>query len=287
MSDSDWATPFEPTWCPGCGNFRILEVLRRVLAQTGWDRSQVCIVAGIGQAGKVARHVSVNSLHGLHGRALPTALGVKLANHRLHVIAIGGDGDMYGEGGGHLLHALRRNLGIACLVHNNGVYGLTKGQPSPTAHAGFVTRATPGGTLLAGFNPIAAAIAAGGSFVARSFAGDAGHLERTLLAALQHDGFALVDILQPCVTYNRVNTWQWYAGRVYDLAAAGHDPGDPEAALERALEWPDGDGKIPIGIFLKRARPAYESLLPVLAKGPLVEMVNRSAALARVIEGYR
>ncbi len=286
-ASGSWASAVEPTWCPGCGNFAVLDSLLRVLQSSGLEKSQVCLVGGIGQAAKTVRQVDTNWLHGLHGRALAAALGVKLANHRLKVIAIGGDGDMYGEGGNHLVNAARRNIGIVCLAHNNGVYGLTKGQAAPTAALGFATRGVPGGTLQPAFNPLAAAIAAGGTFVARGFAGDGPGLERLLAAALDHSGFALIDILQPCVTYNRVNTYKWYAERVYDLVDKGHDPTDPAAALERALEWPGSDGPVPIGIFLRLVRPAYESLLPALRERALVDAATDADAVRRIIEEMR
>lgn len=283
----EWRSTAVPTWCPGCGNYKVLESLERALAQAGWRREDICLVGGIGQAAKIVQYFNTNYIHGLHGRALPTALGVKLANHRLKVIAVGGDGDMYGEGGGHLVHALRRNIGIVCLVHNNGVYGLTKGQPAPTASPGLVTRAQPGGTLVPAFNPLAAAIAAGGTFVARGFAGDGPGLERILAAAFAHRGFALVDVLQPCVTYNRVNTYQWFAERVYDVQSTGHDAADVDSALARAWEWPGNDGRIPTGVFLRVQRDVYEEQLPALKERALIEQTTDSAALARVIEEFR
>ncbi|MFO7651173.1 MAG: thiamine pyrophosphate-dependent enzyme [bacterium] len=321
----EWRSAAVPTWCSGCGNYKVLESLERVLAGTGWQRGEVCLVGGIGQAAKTVQYASANYIHGLHGRALPTALGVKLANHRLKVIAVGGDGDMYGEGGGHLVHALRRNIGVICLVHNNGVYGLTKGQPAPTSERGFATKAQPGGTLLPAFNPMAAAIAAGGTFVARAFAGDGPRLERVLADAFAHRGFALVDILQPCVTYNRVNTYQWFSERVYDLQGEGHDSSNVESALARAWDWPGGDRgaadhakgekpkakgqnargtsgevsmqnaegsaqveeRIPTGVFLRVQRAVYEEQLPALGERALTEQATDPAVLARVIEEFR
>jgi len=256
-----WSSPAEVTWCPGCGNFGILNALRQALVAARLEPWQVVVVGGIGQAGEVAQYIGANFLHGLHGRAIPHALGVKLANPELKVIAVGGDGDMYGEGGNHLLHAFRRNPDIVCLVHNNGVYGLTKGQAAPTSGSGFSTKNRQTGTLVPAFNPLATGLAMGGSFIARGFAGDVKHLARLIGDALEHKGFGFIDILQPCVTYNHVNTAEWYRKRVYGLELEAHAPSDADAARARALEWPaDGDGaEIPIGIFYRSRRPAYET----------------------------
>lgn len=284
-----WTRAGENAWCPGCGNFGILAALKAALAELQLEPWRVCIVSGIGQAGKLPHYVKCNFLHGLHGRALPAAIGVKLANPGLKVIAVGGDGDMYGEGGGALLHAFRRNPEITCLVHNNGVYGLTKGQPSPTSPPGFRTHATPAGTGLPGFNPLAAGIAMSGSFVARGFAGDRAGLVRLIVLALKHKGFGFIDILQPCVTYNKVNTHQWYQERVFDLGAQQHDPLDIEQALERALEWPDKDpeGRIPLGLFYSAVRPSYGEQLPALKRGAPVDARVGPEQVRQAIEEFR
>jgi len=259
--DKAWSTSAEVTWCPGCGNFGILAAFRQALAASGLEPWQVVVVGGIGQAGKVAQYVGANFLHGLHGRAIPHALGVKLTNPELKVIAVGGDGDMYGEGGNHLLHAFRRNPDIVCLAHNNGVYGLTKGQAAPTSGPGFAVKNREAGTRMPAFNPLAAGLAMGGSFIARGFAGDIKHLSRLIGEALEHKGFGFIDILQPCVTYNYVNTAEWYRKRVYDLELESHNPLDADAARARILEWPaEGDDvEIPIGVFYRSRRPAYET----------------------------
>ena len=258
----------ERTWCPGCGNFAILDALAMALDELKLAPEQVAIVSGIGQAGKLPHYLNCNFLHGLHGRALAHAHGIRLANPELTVIAIGGDGDMYGEGGNHLLHALRRNPDICCIVHNNGVYGLTKGQPAPTVQQGFVSRLSPDGTAQPAFNPMAAALGAGASFVSRGFAGARDQLIRLIVAAVRHRGFGLVDVLQPCVSFNRVNTWQWYRDRVRELSTDQHDFGDIDKAFRVALEWPGGDS-IPTGIIYRVERPPYELVFPALKKGGL------------------
>jgi 2-oxoglutarate ferredoxin oxidoreductase subunit beta len=197
---------------------------------------------------------------------VPAATGIKLANHELQVIITSGDGDMYGEGGNHLLHAMRRNIGIKCFVHDNQVYGLTKGQASPTTDPGTPTKLQPYGVASQPINPTALAIAEQASFVARSFTGMPDHLAQMMLAAIQHEGFALLDILQPCVTFNKVNTFKWYQERVRPLPD-DHDPFDRARALEVACQWGD---EIPLGIIYRNDRPSYESQLPVLRSGPLV-----------------
>jgi 2-oxoglutarate ferredoxin oxidoreductase subunit beta len=254
-------------WCPGCGNFGILRALQQALVALELPPHRVLVVSGIGQAGKLPHYLKCNALNGLHGRTLPVATGAKLANHGLTVIAVGGDGDGYGEGGNHFLHAMRRNIDITYLVHNNQVYGLTKGQASPTSDAGFVTRVTPQGAP-APLNPLSVAIAAGGSFVARSFAGDIPHLSEVIQQAIRHRGFALVDVLQPCVSFNPRNTFAWYRERVYRVEESDHDPTDRMAAFARAQEW---DGRIPTGVIYRQERPTFEEYFPALRDGPLVK----------------
>ena len=259
-----------PAWCPGCGNYPILSCLQAALDQSGLDRRQIVLVSGIGQAAKLPHYVAggANVFNGLHGRAIPAATGIKLANHKLQVVITSGDGDMYGEGGNHLLHAIRRNISLKAFVHNNQVYGLTKGQASPTSQEGFVTPAQPHGVVSSPLNPLAVAIAENCSFVARSFSGDKEHLTGLMLEAIRHEGgFALLDILQPCVTFNRVNTFQWYKQRVRPVGPE-HDPYDRAKAMELAAKWGD---EIPIGVIFRCNRPTFESRLPVLAKQTLVE----------------
>ncbi|MBI4284118.1 MAG: 2-oxoacid:ferredoxin oxidoreductase subunit beta [Chloroflexi bacterium] len=257
----------KPAWCPGCGNFGILRALSRALVELGIEPHQLLLVSGIGQAGKLPHYAKGNVFNSLHGRPVPPAIGAKIANAELVVVAISGDGDAYGEGGNHFLHACRRNHDITYLVHNNQVYALTKGQASPTSDLGFVTKTTPYGAAPP-INPLALAIVSGASFVGRSFAGDIEHLADLIKKGVTHRGFALIDILQPCVSFNHVNTFQWYRERVYKLEnESGYDPGDKKAALEKAQEWGD---RIPIGIFYQTALPTYEEQLPALSQGALV-----------------
>jgi 2-oxoglutarate ferredoxin oxidoreductase subunit beta len=266
VTTSDYAG-LKPAWCPGCGNFGILKALNTALIEMDIEPHQVLLVSGIGQAGKLPHYTRGNVFNSLHGRPVPPAIGAKIANSELIVIAVSGDGDAYGEGGNHFLHAARRNHDITYLVHNNQVYGLTKGQASPTSDVGFITKTTPDGAANP-VNPIALAIVSGASFVSRGFAGDMDHLANLIKKGITHRGFALIDILQPCVSFNHKNTYQWYKERVYKLEDERYDPGDRKAALEKALEWGD---KIPIGIIYEQNLPVYEDHLPALNDGPLVK----------------
>ena len=263
---SDYAG-LKPAWCPGCGNFDILEALNRALIEMEIEPHQVLLVSGIGQAGKLPHYTRGNVFNSLHGRPVPPAIGAKIANSELIVIAVSGDGDAYGEGGNHFLHAARRNHDITYLVHDNQVYGLTKGQASPTSDVGFITKTTPYGAT-SPVNPIALAIVSGASFVGRGFAGDIDHLSHLIKKGITHRGFALIDILQPCVSFNHKNTFQWYRERVYKLEDERYDPSDKKAALEKALVWGEG---IPIGIIYEENLAVYEDQLPALSDGPLVK----------------
>ena len=266
VTTSDYAG-LKPAWCPGCGNFGILKALNKALTEMDTEPHRVLLVSGIGQAGKLPHYTRGNVFNSLHGRPIPPAIGAKIANSELIVIAVSGDGDAYGEGGNHFLHAARRNHDITYLVHNNQVYGLTKGQASPTSDVGFVTKTTPYGAVNP-VNPIALGIVGGASFVARGYAGDMDHLAGLIKKGIAHRGFALIDILQPCVSFNHKNTYQWYKERVYKLEDEKHDSKDRKAALEKALEWGE---RIPTGVIYEADLPVYEDHLPALSKTPLVK----------------
>lgn len=271
-----------PAWCPGCGNFGILSALKKALVELALEPHKVLMVSGIGQAGKLPHYTRANVLNVLHGRTLPAAAGAKMANPELTVIAVGGDGDGYGEGGNHFLHSVRRNHDITYLVHNNQVYALTKGQASPTSDAGFVTKTTPHGASTP-LNSLAVAIAAGGTFVARGFSGDQEHLTALIKSGVQHRGFALIDILQPCVSFNHQNTFAWYKERVYKLEDTGHQAGDRSAAMEKAQEWGE---RIPIGVLYRRERPTFEDEFPVLGKEPLVKQAIDPARVGALLNEF-
>jgi 2-oxoglutarate ferredoxin oxidoreductase subunit beta len=272
-------------WCPGCGNFSILKALKQAFVELDKKPSEIVIVSGIGQAPKTPHYLRCNTFNGLHGRTLPVATGIKLANHELTVLAEGGDGDGYAEGGNHFMHAMRRNIDIAYLVHDNQVYGLTKGQTSPTSGLGFVTKTAPTGTISPPLNPLLLAIAANCSFVARGFAGEAEHLSGLIKAAIQHKGFAFIDILQPCVSFNRVNTFQWYSDRIYALDdETDHDAGDIMVAFKRAQEW---GKRIPIGIIFRKERPTLDEQQSATAKECLVKQNIDPSLFGNIFESFK
>ena len=255
-------------WCPGCGNFGTFRALKDAIVSLGLRQDQVVLVAGIGCSGTITNYIKVNTFHTLHGRVLPVSMGIKLVNPRLTVIGSAGDGDAYAIGVAHLIHAARKNIDITYIVHNNKVYGLTTGQASPTSDFGQVTRSTPIGALEEPVNPLALALSSGATFVARGFAGDVKHLTKLIIEGIKHKGFALIDVLQPCVVWDRVHSYSWYRERVYDLNEEGHDTSDIVAAFRKSFEWGD---RIPIGIFYKVDKPTYEERLPQLKKIPIEE----------------
>ena len=267
VTKKDFESYFENKWCPGCGNFGILSAITDALVGLGIAPHQLLIVSGIGQAAKTPHFLQCNIFHGLHGRALPVATGAKIANHELTIIVNSGDGDCYGEGGNHFIHSVRRNIDILLLVHNNMVYGLTKGQASPTSNLGMTTQLQPHGVIMEPFNPLTVALSLGAGFVARGFSGNEEHLSGLIQEGIKHRGFSLIDILQPCVSFNRINTFSWFKKRVYDLFETDHDQANYEKALELSREY---DEKIPIGILYKKEKPTFTDRIGNLDKGPLI-----------------
>jgi len=235
----------EMAWCPGCGNFLIAPVVEDSLKELGIAPKDAVIACGIGQAAKLPHYLDINYFNGLHGRSLPLAVGIKLARPELKVIAVSGDGCMYGEGGNHFLHTIRKNLDITILVHDNQVYALTKGQCSPTTEQGIKHPLAPQGNPSHPLSPLSLAINIGAPFVARGFAGDKEHLKLIIKEAISFKGTAVVDILQPCVSFNKINTFQWYKERVKKLEAPLTDR---YAAMQKAEEW---GAEIPIGVIYK------------------------------------
>jgi 2-oxoglutarate ferredoxin oxidoreductase subunit beta len=273
----------ETAWCPGCGNFAIRRAFSEAVMHLEMEPHRIMIVSGIGQAAKFPHYVKCNTFNGLHGRTLPVATGIRLANDRMTVICETGDGDCYGEGGNHFLHAIRRNVDVKLFVHDNQVYGLTKGQASPTSMEGMVTKVQPFGVLAEQFNPLAMAVALDCSFVARGSTVDMEHLEGLFVAAIQHRGFCLVDILQPCVSFNHVNTWDWYEERVYRIED-DYDATDRALAFQKSLEWGEN---IPIGIIYRNNRPTYEDLIPVIDDRALIDLAyNREKVKGIIWEFY-
>jgi 2-oxoglutarate ferredoxin oxidoreductase subunit beta len=272
----------QPAWCPGCGNFAILKAFKEVMVELQLEPHQFTVVSGIGQAAKLPHYTKCNTFNGLHGRALPVATGIRLANPAMPVIVTTGDGDCYGEGGNHLMAAMRRNINVKLFVHNNQIYGLTKGQPSPTSDEGTRAKNVPGGVISQPLNPMALGVALDCGFVARAFSGDAEHLKGLMKEAMAHQGLALIDILQPCVSFNKVNTYKWYRDRVYPLGP-DYDPEDRLAAFAKALEWGE---RIPTGVIYRTSRAAYEERVPVLAAGPLVQRAFDPAKIKATLQDF-
>ena len=267
MSDCRFCTS-ETAWCPGCGDYNILDALKTALEKTGKEPHEVLVVGGIGQAAKTAQYINTNGFCGLHGRAVPPAAAAKIVNKDLTVIIDSGDGDTYGEGGNHFIHNIRRNIDITHFVHDNQIYGLTKGQASPTTDVGHITDVQPLGSLNSPMNPLVLALSLGAGFVARAFSGDKEHLVSVMYEAIKYKGYALVDILQPCVSFNKVNTFGWYSQRVYKLEEE-YDNTDWHSAFKKAMEWGD---KIPLGVIYKKEIPTYHDKIDFLKNGkPLVE----------------
>ncbi|MGA8710518.1 MAG: thiamine pyrophosphate-dependent enzyme [Thermoplasmata archaeon] len=262
-----------PTWCPGCGDFGVVAAVESALKRLKIPSHNVVIVSGIGCSSNLPHFLSSYGFHGIHGRSIPLAEGIRWGNHGLTVIATGGDGDGFGIGAGHFIHAMRRNVDLTYVTMDNQIYGLTTGQASPTSEMGTKTKSTPFGVIENPIDPIALALASGATYVARGFSGDVKQLTDLVANGIAHKGFAFVDVFSPCVTYNKINTFDFFRQRVYKLESAGHNPSDIVAAWQRALEWGD---KIPIGLFYSVEKPSYEDLEEVLAAGPLV---NQPAGL--------
>jgi 2-oxoglutarate/2-oxoacid ferredoxin oxidoreductase subunit beta len=261
-------TDVKPTWCPGCGDFGVVAAVEMAVKRLKIPSANVVIVSGIGCSSNLPHFLSAYGFHGIHGRVLPVAEGIRWGNHGLTVIGTGGDGDGFGIGAGHFVHAMRRNVDLTYVTMDNQIYGLTTGQASPTSTMGQKTKSTPGGVIENPIDPVALALASGATYVARGFSGDVKHLADLVANGISHHGFAFVDVFSPCVTYNKVNTFDFFRQRVYKLESAGHDPANLVAAWERSLEWGE---KIPIGLFYRTEKPTYEDLEEVLAGGPLTK----------------
>lgn len=274
---------FETAWCPGCGNFGILKAIKQALTNLGKEPHEVLIASGIGQSSKLPHYLRCNAFNGLHGRSLPPATGAKIANHELTVLAVTGDGDCYGEGGNHFLHTVRRNPDITMIVHDNQIYGLTKGQASPTSEIGMKTKVQTHGVFNMPLNPLSLAISLDCSFVSRGYAGNIPHLTKLIEKAIQHRGLSLVDVLQPCVSFNKLNTFNWYSERVYEMEETGYELNDRVRAFEKSMEWGD---KIPLGVFYVNEKPSFEDHLEVLEAGPLYKNEPETERVNELIEGF-
>jgi 2-oxoglutarate ferredoxin oxidoreductase subunit beta len=264
LKPRDFKGRVDPDWCPGCGDFGVLNSLQRACAELGKKPHELLVVSGIGCSSNFPGFFNAYGMHTLHGRALAVATGAKLANHDLTVVVTGGDGDGYGIGGNHFMHTARRNVDLTYIVMNNQIYGLTTGQISPTSSEGMRTKSTPFGSVEMPINPIAAAIVNGATFVARGFSGDPKHLAELMKQAMEHRGFALIDVFSPCVTFNHDNDYAFFRPRVTKLEDQGHDTSDWKAACEKAMVWGE---TIYIGLFFRTSRPALEEHEPVLSQG--------------------
>lgn len=259
-------SPIFPTWCPGCGDFGIWASLRQAITQLQIPEEKLVLVYGVGCSGNMADFNRVYGFHALHGRAIPNAIGIKLANHSLKVIVIAGDGDTYGEGLNHFLTAVRGNHDLTILVHDNQTYGLTTGQTSPTTQFGAKTKTAPIGNLEHPINPLALALSADATFAARGYAGNIPHLTNLMVQAISHSGTSVLDVFQPCVTFNKINTHQWFHTKVYDLQGEQHDILNREAAWKKTQET----DRLPIGVFYQCTDlPAHHQHFPQLKDQPL------------------
>jgi 2-oxoglutarate ferredoxin oxidoreductase subunit beta len=268
MEASNFKSDNTIAWCPGCGDFGILTAVRKALADLEKQPKDVLLVSGIGQAAKLPHYVHANCFNGLHGRALPAAVGAKIANRDLTVIVTTGDGDCYGEGGNHFIHTVRRNHDITVIVHDNQIYGLTKGQASPTTEAGYVTKIQTHG-VSAPIKPLLLALSLGCGFAARGYSDNIDHLASLIVQGVRHKGFSLIDVLQPCVSFNKLNTRAWYKERVYELdQEAGYDYTDFTSAFVKAGEWGE---RIPLGIIYRNEKPCFEENIGLDSLKPLVE----------------
>jgi len=266
LKAKDFKSKIEPDWCPGCGDYGLLNSVQKALAELGKQPHEVMCISGIGCSSNFPGYLSTYGMHTLHGRALAVATGVKFANHEMTVLVTGGDGDGYGIGGNHFAHTARRNVDLTYLVMNNQIYGLTTGQVSPASRVGMKTKSTPFGNLERPVNPVTTAIMNGASFVARAFSGHGKHLVSVIEQAIEHKGFSLVDVFSPCVTFNNDNTYEFFRERIKKLDDEEHDVTDWKSACEKAMSW---DETIYTGVYFQdKDMPVLNEQEPVLEDGP-------------------
>ena len=272
-----YKSEIKPDWCPGCGDFGVLNSLQKACADLDLKSNEIMVVSGIGCSSNLPGFFNSYGMHTLHGRSIPVATGLKMANHAMTVLVTGGDGDGFGIGCGHFVHAMRRNVDLLYLVMDNQIYGLTTGQTSPTSRIGMKTKSMPFGSIESPLNPISLALSAGATFVARGFSAEQKHLTELIKQGIQHKGFSFIDVFSPCVTYNKDNTFQWFRPRVKKLEDnPEYDSSDWVAAMEKSLLWGE---EIPIGKFFERTDlPALHEAEPVLKNAPLVKQDSRIPA---------
>ena len=281
--EAQFETKNAPNWCPGCGDFAVWQAFKEAAVEAKWHSHNTAIVAGIGCHGHMVNFLKIVAFEGLHGRALPVATGIKLANHDMNVFAFVGDGDCLAEGGNHFLHTARRNHNITVLLHDNAIYGLTTGQTSPRTNKEQKTKSTPSGSIEEPIHPLRLAIAAGATFAARVYVGDIEKTKEIIIKANNHKGFAVVQMLQPCVTFNKVSSHEFYQQNTYWLPKE-YDASDKLAALAKTMEW--GEGSIPVGVLYQSDEPSYESLVPQLDGRPLVKQPLRKRNIKKTLEQF-
>ncbi len=265
----DFRNNVKPNWCPGCGDFSVQAALQKAAANVGLEPEEVAIITGIGCSGRLSGYVNSYGVHSIHGRSLPLAQGVKMANKDLTVIASGGDGDGFAIGMGHTVHALRRNMDMTYIVMDNQIYGLTKGQTSPSSAKGFVTKSTPKGNIEQNIAPLELAISSGATFVAQSFSSDIRELTSIIEEAINHKGFSFVNVFSPCVTYNKINTYDWFKENLTKLAdIEGYDNTNKSQAMQTVL---DTESMITGIIYQDKDTPSYESQIEQFDEQPLVK----------------
>lgn len=284
MSDIQQFTGYAPTWCLGCGNHSVGQALKAAFSQLGFNPSSIMMVFGIGCSGNANDFINAYAIHSLHGRAIPNAIGAKLANHKMPVVVLAGDGDTFGEGGNHFMHACRGNHDITVIVTDNGVYGLTTGQVAPTAFRGYVSKSTPQGVIETPINPLTLAISQGASFVGQGFAGDILGLTEIIKTGIKHRGFSLVNILQPCVTFNKVNTFDYYRKKTYKLAP-NYKKDDINEAMKTAHEMTASE-KFPLGVIYEVSRPTFTERLAQLKEKSLIER-ERFVDFDSILKDYK
>jgi 2-oxoglutarate/2-oxoacid ferredoxin oxidoreductase subunit beta len=263
----DFRNDVKPNWCPGCGDYSVQAAIQRAVANVGLVPEQLAIISGIGCSGRISGYINSYGVHGIHGRALPIAQGVKMANRDLTVIASGGDGDGFAIGMGHTVHAIRRNINITYIVMDNQIYGLTKGQTSPRSAMGFKTKSTPEGSIEEAISPMKLALSVGATFVAQSFSTDLKELTSLIEAGINHDGFSFINVFSPCVTYNKVNTYDWFKENLTKLSdVEGYDSSSKDIAMSTLLKH---KGLVTGLVYQNTERPSYQELVPHYAKTPL------------------
>jgi 2-oxoglutarate ferredoxin oxidoreductase subunit beta len=282
-SEGPLTYPKQPTWCPGCGNYAIWGAIKKGLVDTGIPMEEIAMVYDVGCSGNMADFNKYYGLHALHGRALPAATGLKLANHKLNVVVIIGDGGGYGEGGTHLLNEMRGNHDITVIVHNNHRYSLTTGQYSPTTDKGTKTKSTPGGSIEEPINALAIAISNHATYVAREFSGDIPRTATRITEAIKHPGFALLEILQPCPVFNPVQDYDWYRARITKLEDESHDSANQAAAWAQSMR----SDKLPLGVFYKLETPSYHQQVAALKTSPLVEQFRKNCDITKLINEFK